>query len=388
MQPTCLCYSRRIHITHFHPLIPLASALRNRGHKVAFATTAGFTDVVQSAGFHAYTAGVDPFNTWAWGEGVTRRKTRDLLRISHEFEFPDFIVRELTDFGALVAADVLGIPHVTVGAGLFITPRWWRSLLQGSLDRVRASYGLAADPHCQRLYPYLYCDTVPRWFQRLPAFPEVIHRFFRVEQDPEMHIPAPPWLTRLPCKPTVYVTLGTVYNKRPRLFRTLLRGLADEKITVICTVGTDQDPEELFLREQQTNVIVERYIPQGHVLPCCDAIVTHGGFSTLLGAIRNDVPPLVIPLGADQLVNARRCVQLGIGLALSQSRINVTTVRTALDALLCDTRFHRRLQQLKARDSDVPPIELAGLALERLARKGKSRPALPAVSLSFARRPP
>jgi hypothetical protein len=51
---------------HFHPLTPLAAALRRRGHRVAFATWSGFSDVVARAGFEILPAGIAPFSSWAW----------------------------------------------------------------------------------------------------------------------------------------------------------------------------------------------------------------------------------------------------------------------------------------------------------------------------------
>ena len=44
---------------HFHPMLPLATALRNAGHDVRFATGARFCDVVRAAGFHCGAAGLD-----------------------------------------------------------------------------------------------------------------------------------------------------------------------------------------------------------------------------------------------------------------------------------------------------------------------------------------
>jgi hypothetical protein len=72
---------------------------------------------------------------------------------------PDVVVREITDFGALVAAEVLGLPHVIVGAGLFIEAGWWRYLLRGRLERIRPTYRLPADVRCTAAFRYLYVSV-------------------------------------------------------------------------------------------------------------------------------------------------------------------------------------------------------------------------------------
>ena len=49
---------------------------------------------------------------------------------------------------------------------------------------------------------------------------------------------------------------------------------------------------------------------------CCravDAVVTHGGAGTTLGALAFGVPLLVLPQGADQYANAERVVAAGAG---------------------------------------------------------------------------
>jgi hypothetical protein len=74
---------------------------------------------------------------------------------------PDVVVREITDFGALVAAEVLGLPHVIVGAGLFIEAGWWRYLLRGRLERIRPTYRLPADVPVAGRRPVHGCLPVP-----------------------------------------------------------------------------------------------------------------------------------------------------------------------------------------------------------------------------------
>ena len=44
---------------HFHPLLPLATALQNARHEVSFATSALFGPVVQATGFPAFAAGLN-----------------------------------------------------------------------------------------------------------------------------------------------------------------------------------------------------------------------------------------------------------------------------------------------------------------------------------------
>lgn len=354
---------------HFDPLKPLARALEAAGHRVGVASTAGFVPEVERAGFRAFAAGIEPTTAWPWEEPITRAKARDLLGVAVRVAAPDLIVREMTDFGAVVAAEALAIPHVTMVGGLsFFDMTWWRQLIRRDVDRVRADYGLAPDPGLRRLYQHVCLDTTPRWFQTGPPHRLLTHRHYRVVPDPRA-VHSSSRFVRQGTAPLIYVTLGTVFNQRPRLLRTILQGLAIDAVEVLCTVGNGVDLRQLFPRGGRANIVIERYVPQELVLPHCAAIVTHGGFSTLTGALRHAVPPLIIPLGADHHLNARRCVHLGIGQALAVSGLTPIAVRAGVETLVGDPTYRLHLQALRWTDRAVPKIHRAVSLLEELAHR-------------------
>jgi UDP:flavonoid glycosyltransferase YjiC (YdhE family) len=43
----------------FHPLVPLAQALVQAGHEVAFATSPSYCTTIETLGFHCFAAGYD-----------------------------------------------------------------------------------------------------------------------------------------------------------------------------------------------------------------------------------------------------------------------------------------------------------------------------------------
>ena len=110
--------------------------------------------------------------------------------------------------------------------------------------------------------------------------------------------------------PTVYFTLGTVYNMESGdLFQRVMAGLRDLAADVIVTVGRDLDPDELG--PQPPNVHIERFVPQAELLPHCDLVVSHAGSGSVLGALAHGLPMVLIPIGADQPLNAARCRDAG-----------------------------------------------------------------------------
>jgi MGT family glycosyltransferase len=177
-------------------------------------------------------------------------------------------------------------------------------------------------------------------------------------------VPAP-WLVHLPGAPTVYATLGTVFNlESGDLFERLLEGLGKLDANVIATVGSQIDPAELG--EVPANVHVERYLPQALVLPYCDAVVSHGGSGTVLGALAHGLPMVLLPMGADQPLNAARCEELGIARVIDAPEATGAAIREAADFVLTDPGYRLRATRFADELASLPGPEEAVALLSRL----------------------
>jgi UDP:flavonoid glycosyltransferase YjiC (YdhE family) len=92
----------------------------------------------------------------------------------------------------------------------------------------------------------------------------------------------PEWLETLPPRPTVYMTLGTVYNVRTDLFSMTIAALRDEPVNLIANVGRDQDPAQYG--PQPTHIHIERYIPQRLLLSRCALMINVAGLNSVRSA--------------------------------------------------------------------------------------------------------
>ena len=125
----------------------------------------------------------------------------------------------------------------------------------------------------------------------------------------------PDWVGRLPERPTVLASLGTVFNKTPGVLEAIVQALADEPVNVVVVIGRDQDPSRFG--PQPDHVRLEHYLPQPLVLEHCAAFITHGGFNSVKEALSAGVPMVVVPISADQPYSAERCAALGVGLTVA-----------------------------------------------------------------------
>jgi UDP:flavonoid glycosyltransferase YjiC (YdhE family) len=114
-------------------------------------------------------------------------------------------------------------------------------------------------------------------------------------------------------------------------------------------------------------VRVERFVPQAAVLPHCDAAINHGGSGSTIGALAAGVPIVLLPMGADQPLNAERCVALRAGVALDVMRCTPADVRAAVDTVLGEPAYRAAAERMQAEIGALPGPEAAVARLEALA---------------------
>jgi UDP:flavonoid glycosyltransferase YjiC (YdhE family) len=362
--------------------MPLAMAARAAGHPVAFATGEPFVGRARESGFEAFRAGRGEEFRAEWtprfpgfdrlvGDEQRRfflteifanlelvPRAEDLDSIIDTWA-PDLVVHEVAELAAPLISAARGIPYVDVSYGSLIPLSLLLAAGEATAPHWRAR-GLDPDP-LAGLFRYLYVDTWPASLQNpeIAALPAV-----QALRTAAAEIPAgdpPAWLERLDAKPTIYLTMGTIWNRDLNLFHELIDALRDEDVTLIVTVGRQNDPAALG--DQPDNVVVHQFIPQGFLLPRCDAVVTHGGSGTTLGALAHGLPLLLVPQGADQYANADKVAAAGAGVRLLRHEVSIPAIRGSVRALLDAPTYRRAAKRIQA---EIQAMPTAQEALERI----------------------
>ena len=386
---------------HFHPLVPLARALQQAGHEVAFAAGPPMQPLVEASGFTFFPAGAeretDPeyhqfkahmqtmpggldaemlIYSWLFCGIAPRLKTPDLVEIGRSWQ-PDLFIREAAEYGAVIAAEHLGLPHAAVS---FVAALQGLAIFeQGAaarLDPIRQQWGLAPDPTLGALHRYVCLAYSPPGFAlqaagagaaaAIPATTRFIRPEFFDQAGPER---LPDWVARMPAQPTVYVTLGTEVNKTPELYpsvlQTIIGGLRDLPVNLIVTLGRDKDPADFG--PQPANVHIERYIPQSLLLRECDLMVMHGGSNSLLAALDTGLPLVVVPLIADQFFNAHVTHSTRLGRVVQREQLTPASIREAVAEVLSNPMYRQTAGRLQAEMHALPSQEYAVDLVERAA---------------------
>jgi len=242
---------------------------------------------------------------------------------------------------------------------------------------LRADYGLPADPDFTAPSRYLVLSPFPASLRDPAHPPPPTTHFFRSLPGAARDAPDEVSPRERVGAPTVYLTLGTEFNTESGdLFDRAIAGLRQLPINLVVTVGRDIDPAEFG--PQPTNVRIERYLPQGEVLPACDLVVCHGGSGTLVGALSHGLPMVVLAMGADQPANARRCDQLGLGMCLDPVRATSEEIRDTAAAVLADSNYRLAAQKVQAEIEAQASPASAVVLLEQVA--AERRPLKPRAS--------
>ncbi len=378
---------------HADPLVPIAVALRAAGHDVAFFGRRSAAAALDANGFtlfpdtddRALAAGDDAPITplleldmereyrdlRGFADRIARARMARVVALADEWR-PDLLVCDEADYGCMVGAERLRLPHATVltnASGSFL-----RAVdVAEPLDAIRAEHSLPPDPGLAMPTRDLVVSPFPPSF-RDPAFP-LPENAISIRPNPGRMLPgsAPGWLSHLPDRPTVYFTLGTIFNQESGdLFDRVLAGLRELPATVVVTLGRNLDPERFG--PQPENVHLERYVPQSVLLPHCDLVVNHGGSGSVIGALAHGLPLVVLPMGADQLPNAQRCEQLGVGVVLDAVRATPRSIRDASSALLSDAQAREAAELIRDEVASLPGPEAAVPPLEQLVQRSRSFP--------------
>ncbi len=371
-------FSCRAGAGHVLPMLPLARGLAEAGHEVALASGRNARVHAERAGVPFFAAGPDQLlphererlfpgslslepgeiRPFFFGRVFTTyelpRRAEDLAEVVDQYK-PDVLVHEVAEFAGPLVATSLRLPYATHAYGVVIDDDALDAAAKGAGPYWEAA-GLAAHPRAG-LWDQLYLDICPPTLQRRePVGAPAIQQIRPGERTPRATARA---------TPLIYVTLGTVYSTDASAFRAILDGLAEQPVDLIVTIGQLADPSDLGpLRD---NVRIERFIPQETILPSCQAVITHGGAGSTLGALTFGCPMLILPQGADQFVNAEQICAAGAGLALAPGQRSPQAIRDATRHLITESSFARAAQKLSDEIAAMPPPSQGVSALEWLA---------------------
>ncbi|MAX24414.1 MAG: glycosyl transferase [Phycisphaeraceae bacterium] len=380
-----------------HPFVGIGLEMQRRGHHVTLATNGYFSELAERVGLPFVQIGTaEQFNEVAknpdlWKPsikstrvvfGVSAQVVPDqyaLIQSLHEQDERLIVVAGPLAFGARIAAEKLGVKHVTIqlAPAVFLSavdpprmpgvvlptwlPLWIRksvwNLAMSMVDRIacpdvnafRSQVGLTKP--MRQIIRWMNSDQLtvgmfPEWFAK-PAsdWPSSVRLSSFGLYDERTDQTLPPevqsFLNRGD-KPVVFTPGSANCHGKAFFVESVKACQLSGRRGILLSRYPETIPDKL-----PDTVKHFEFVPLSLLLPHCSALVYHGGIGTLSQACKAGVPHLVMKLSHDQFDNAYRLEQLGVGQSCKPSGYKAGRVARMLDALILSPKVKQRCEQIR-----------------------------------------
>lgn len=391
---------------HFHPMVPIAHEVQNLGHQVLFASARNFLPVIEHCGLAGTPAGLD------WNESrleetipdiravpvqdrmlwlsknvfldrAPKALFPDLMRLVDEWH-PDVIVSNRFEIAGELVAEKRGLPFVGITLSLKFPKQVDIDFYGGEIQALRREFGLPEDPGLLKMGEWLELSLMPPTWAMEGYTPLPIECFLQFQpHDQSGDERVPDWVAHLPKRPTIYASLGTVFNRFPRIFRMIIEAVEPMDANLILTVGRDTDPQTLA--PIPGNVRVERYIPQSALMPFVDLVINHGGYNSAMTVLNCGIPLVLLPLSADQPFVAEVCRKHGVSVPLAPEaartdmpdmppivdvdKISSAAIAGMIREALTNPKYRENARALAKVMAALPDAKHGAALIERLGRE-------------------
>jgi len=173
----------------------------------------------------------------------------------------------------------------------------------------------------------------------------------------------------------VLVVEGGIYPDDPLLLRRAAKALANQPLQAILVAGPGRDLQELDLGPLAENVRLESWTPLSNVLPLADAVVANGDSETVMAALHQRLPLVLVPMILDHPEISWRVESCGAGLSLPPRHCTPEPLLTAVKRVLSEEEFRLNAARLGGERAESAGADRAAELLEALAdsQSGGSR---------------
>lgn len=366
---------------HIVPMIPLMRAALAAGHQVSVITGADAAPFVLAQGSPAIdvlAAGPPTLDAMAEMQRATgaspataprpdviaqyfavRRVDEtvdDAVRAATAWR-PDVVISESQDHVGPYVAAALDVPFLRHTFGPE-RPEAVRSAIAAAAARTAEARGTELPPVRAWIdvYPdFLEAPGTVRAGRRIPVRPSA----HEARTDAET---APSVFSAPAARARVLVTMGTVFTGQTLLDRIVTSIELSGSVVDLVTTAVNGAEARPVLRVPSVRVVNVPFRPLAELLAEVDAVVTVGGAGTVLGALAEGVPLVVMPLGADHAVNAARAEAAGTAVTVDGPE----GVGPALRGVLADQAVRAAARAVSARIRALPSAESALAEVEQL----------------------
>lgn len=311
---------------HTNPTLPLTRELVHRGHQVYYINAEEFRSKIEATGAYFI-----PYKNYPDKPSVQQKKMKcfraafDTALSLKDNNF-DLLIYEMFFYPGIKLAKLMKIPCVRQ----FSQPAWSEQMIPSAssmfqiscklidmqvMGKKNASYMQLENKTLIDAVlwdkPDLNIVYVPEIFQNFrESFGEDYVFTTPVQQMETADINIPYEVMKAPI---IYISLGSIISNR-RFCMECIRAFGGKEVSVILNTGKIAPKS---LGKIPDNIYAYSFVPQVEVLQHTDVFITHCGMNSVNEAMAAGVPMVAMPFINDQIANAERIVQIGIGKRVS-----------------------------------------------------------------------
>ena len=362
---------------HTNPTLPLTEVLVKRGHSVYYVNAEEFRKKIENTG-----AEFIPYKNYPTFATEKQKKTMSFraafdTAISLEQNF-DLLIYEMFFYPGIEIAKRLKIPCVRQ----FSQPAWNEKIISNApflyklscylidiqiMSKTDKKHMSLTDKTLLKAIssdkPTLNIVYVPDFFQShretfgedyIFTVPLMENNF---SNDTSRQIPFEAMK-----KPIVYISLGSIISYKG-FYKKCIRTFANKDMSIILNTGRIK-PE--WLGKIPDNIYAYSFVPQIDVLRHSNVFLTHCGMNSVIEAMSYGVPMVVMPLINDQVSNAKRIIEIGIGKRIRFFPSSGRQLYKTVNAVSSDKHIRNRCLEVKSLLKMGTSLEETAIRIETL----------------------
>ncbi|WP_347332188.1 glycosyltransferase [Marinimicrobium locisalis] len=375
---------------HMTPALSLSIELRRRGYKVCFFQHVDASERVRELGFECIDYGLDFFPEGRLNEielkaseleGIQalryagqfysdciKADLKDLPKLFSELKI-DFVIADQANPGAAAVAAVLGLPYITLSAGLPFNqeaglPPYFTPMKYSKSIFFRAMYAISnyffnkgAGEALATINNYLVNNRQKPFekelvgvsklgqlcqmnkgfdFPRCAAYTEKLY-YCGLLHDSALTKDVSFPFQRLNELPLVYCGLGTRQNGIVEKYERIIEAVSGLDVQLVISLGGAK--HESLIAKQSEKLIVVEYAPQLELLKRASLFISHCGLGSTMQSLSQGTPILAMPVTNDQPGVAARVRHHKVG-RLTYAR-SPDIIRKEVQTILEDSAYKR-----------------------------------------------
>lgn len=283
---------------------------------------------------------------------------------------PDLIVFEEGEYTSALVSKVKAIPSICVGWSAPQRPLKILDRVAIELSKAALEIGVDLSIGAEDLYGSLRINRFPKSMELYESiFPNQIIMQPCLPGEFDVTYSRP--LQRNPQK-VIHASFGTIpgFNANLGLMKTVIEAFNKSPAdSLLLSTGDNVTSSQLRKISTYKKIELKPFFPHDVILSSCNAIICHGGASTVAAALSHACPLIIVPQGgASQLRNSMAVVRRGLGVSILHGTLDTDSLASAIRIVLEDSFYLNSSRSVLEEVKSMPsPLSVAKYIIDHFS---------------------